>query len=80
MLQNTVSDVTNLSHVKQLRYPVVARDKPLSTIIWSYCCQHVPLTTKITSRLALPNAMCIPQILRFYDSQDGAVLGVDTNV
>jgi hypothetical protein len=64
MLQNGVSDGTNLSHVMQLRDQGVTCGGPNLCFenIWNSCCLYIPLTIKITSHLDLASSMYILQL------------------
>ena len=86
MLQNTVSDVTDLSHVKQLSDQVVARGEPALgfeeylELLLSACSTYDK--NHVTPRSGQRNvySTTIEHDNDFIDAQDGVVFGVDTDV
>jgi hypothetical protein len=86
MLQNTVSDGTNLSHVKQFRNQVVIRGEPALgfeeylELLLSACSTHDKHHVTPSSGQQNVYSTTLEHDDNFYDDQDGTVFGDDTDV
>jgi hypothetical protein len=86
MLQNTFSDVTDLSHVKPLSDQIVARGEPAlgfeeyQELLLSACSTYEKNNATPRSGQRNVYSTIFETDDDFYDAQDDAVFGVDTDV